>query len=380
MPFYGEEEQIFQRSIQKFIEKEIHPELTNWEEEGFFPSELFSKLAAEGYLGILIDEKYGGISGDLKLAAAWVEAFGKTASLGLTIAVNMHSLVITPAIQKFGSDYLKDKFLKGAVEGKLIGAYAFTEPEAGSDLSNIKTNAKKSGENWILNGSKIFITNGKRADFVIVLAKTNAELGYKGYSSFVVEKGMPGFNVSRTLDKYGWLCSDTAELSFEDVEIPGENLLGEEGAGWSQSMSSLEWERLMLSLNSLSGAKECLKQTEVYCKDRKLFKKTLYDFDLTQHFFSEMKSELFAAEKSSHRSLSMLLAEKNCRKEVSLNKLFVTELAIKIADRCLQLHGGYGYTKEFLPERWLRDLRLNTIGGGTSEIMGRIWGREVFGR
>ncbi len=378
MSFYSEEENIFQTSIDRFSEKEILPFIDSWEKDEHFPDNIFKKLGEQGFLGILIEEEFGGIDGDLKLAAAWCEAFAKVPAVGFTTAINMHSLVIMPALQRYGSDYLKKTWLPGGVEGSKIGAYAFTEPDAGSDLTNIKTRAVKDGNEWILNGSKIFITNGARAHFVIVLAKTNPEAGYNGYSSFVVDTTLPGFSVNRKLDKLGWHSSDTAEISFSDLRLPENSLLGDEGKGWFQSMSSLEWERLMLSLNSLGGARQCLKDTIVYTNQRKVFGKTLASFDLSQQFLADMKNSLQLSEASCHRSLGLLLAGKKCRKEVSLTKLFVCEEAIKVADRCLQLHGGYGYTTEFSPERWLRDLRLNTIGGGTSEIMARIAAKEIF--
>jgi len=290
----------------------------------------------------------------------------------------MHSLVIMPALQKYGSAKQKSRWLPGGVEGKLIGAYAFTEPDAGSDLTRIRTKAVKTGSGWKLDGSKIFITNGARAQFVIVLAKTDPDAGYDGYSSFIVDTSLPGFSVSRKLDKMGWHSSDTAELSFQEMELPEDALLGQVGQGWYQSMSSLEWERIMLSLNSLAGARQCLEETIQYVNDRSMFSQRLSNFDLTREFLAEAWTDLNLCEASCRRSLNLLLAGKDCRTETSLTKLFVCERAIEIADRCLQLHGGYGYTTEFKPERWLRDLRLNTIGGGTSEIMARIAGKGLF--
>jgi len=254
----------------------------------------------------------------------------------------MHSLVILPAVQRYGSQELKEKWLPKGVAGELVGAYAFTEPGAGSDLSRLETKAVKDGNEYVINGSKIFITNGARADFVIVLCRTDKEAGYDGFTSFVVDTTLPGFQVSRTLDKYGWHSSDTAELSMADVRVPESAILGKLGNGWKQSMANLEWERLMLSLTSIAGARQCLADTVGYIKERKMFGRTLSDFDYTQALVAEMWSTLEASEASCYRGLEMLIGGEKCRKEVSLTKIFVCEEAIKIADRCLQLHGGYG--------------------------------------
>lgn len=378
MKIYQEEHLIFQESVKKFCEKEIIPHVDKWEEESDFPSSIFEKLGAQGFLGILIDEKDGGVGGDLTLAAAWCEEFGRVPANGFCIAVNMHSLVITPTLARFGSSEAKDKLLARAIEGKAIGAYAFTEPGAGSDLTQVRTTAVDMGDYWLLNGTKIFITNGARAEYVLVLAKTDPTKGYDGYSTFVVETSLEGFSVARKLDKLGWHSSDTAELVFENVKVPKNMILGEVGKGWLQAMQSLEWERLMLSLTALGGARQCLEDTIRYVNERKLFNKTVADFNYTKELICTYWSKLEAARAYCHHALMLIMDKKHCRKEVSLAKVYTTELAIEVANSCLQLHGGYGYTTEFKPERWLRDLRLNTIGGGTTEIMKQIAAKESF--
>jgi alkylation response protein AidB-like acyl-CoA dehydrogenase len=373
-----DELKIFRESIRKFIEAEITPHVDRWEKDNDFPSAIFPKLAEQGFLGILIPEQWGGVGGDYQLAAAWCEEFGRVPSVGFTTAVNMHSLVITPALFRHGSEELRKRWIPDAVSGKAIGAYAFTEPNAGSDLSGLQTSAVKDGNDYILNGSKIFITNGRRADFVLVLARTDKSAGYDGFTTFVVDTTLPGFSCSRTLSKIGWHASDTAELQFQDLRLPSSAVLGEVGKGWKQAMASLEWERLMLTLLAIGGARACLEDTVRYVKDRRMFGKQLSEFDHTRSLLVDLKTRLKAGEALTHRALNLLIEGKRCRKEVSLAKYLVCELAIEIADRCLQLHGGYGYTTEFRPERWLRDLRLNTIGGGTSEIMLKVAALEVL--
>lgn len=378
MSIYEEEHLIFQQSVRRFAEKEILPYVNTWEKQSNFPSEIFQNLGNQGFLGTLVSEEWGGVGGDYILAAAWCEEFGRIPAVGFTTAVNMHALVITPTLMRFGSPEAKEQFMQRAVEGKVIGAYAFTEPGAGSDLTAIQTKAVEEKDVFILNGAKTFITNGARADFVLVLARTAPEKGYDGFTTFVVDTKSPGFTVSRTLSKLGWHCSDTAELVFENVRVPKGFVLGKVNEGWHQAMQSLEWERLMLSLAALGGATCCLEQTISYINTRKVFNCSVGSFDFTRETVTAFWSKLQAGRALCYRALRLLQSGKRCRKEVSLAKLLVCELAIDIADRCLQLHGGYGYTTEFLPERWLRDLRLNTIGGGTSEIMAKIAAKELW--
>ena len=378
MTIFQEEHLLFKQSIQKFSEKHILPYVDEWESSHYFPSSIFTTLGEQGFLGILIDEHWGGIGGDYTYGAAWCEAFGRIPAVGFTVAVNMHSLIITPTVQRYGSEEAKEQWLSRAVEGKAIGAYAFTEPGAGSDLSGIQTKAVKDGDDYLISGAKTFITNGKRADYVLVLAKTDPSLGYKGFTTFVVDTTLEGFSVPRTLNKLGWHSSDTAELHLDKVRVPQSMILGSLNEGWQQAMRSLEWERLMLALTSIGGAAQCLEDTVHYVNDRKVFGKSVGSYDYNRRLIIRMWSELESARALAYRCVELLNEGKKCRKEVSLCKRFACQLAIDIADRCVQLHGGYGYTTEFSPERWLRDLRLNTIGGGTNEIMNRVAAKELF--
>ncbi len=374
---YYSEYESFIDSVGKYIAKEITPHITEWEHAGNFPNSIIEHLGSQGFLGILLSEKYGGVGGDYKLAGAWCEAFGQVPSVGFTVAVNMHSLVISHALEKFGTSEAKECWLPRAVQGKAIGAYAFTEPGAGSDLARIRTVATKNGSKWKINGSKTFITNGARADFILVLTKTDPSAGYGGFTTFVVDAQTPGFKVSRTLDKLGWHASDTAELVFEDVEVDKSCILGNVGDGWHQAATNLNWERLMLTLTSLAGAKKCLESSRQYGEQREAFGKKIKSFDIITHYINEMERKIALGESLSHHALDLLCNGQECRTYVAMAKRMVCDDAVWIADKAIQIHGGYGYTTEFLPERWWRDLRLMPIGGGTSEIMANIVSKEL---
>lgn len=377
MERYYKEHEIFIDSVRKYVGKELAPHLRKWEEEDYFPDEVFRNLGSQGFLGILIPEEYGGIGGDLRMAAAWCEAFGEICDVGLVTGVNMHSLVISAAIVKYGSKLCKDLWLPGAVSGEKIGAYAFTEPGAGSDLASLRTTAVKKGAKWVLNGSKIFITNGARADFVLVLARTDAKAGYRGFTTFIVDTKAKGFRVAKKLDKLGWRSSDTAELVFEELEVGEEFVLGTIGEGWTQASRNLNWERLMLTLTSLAGARTVLKESVLYAKNREAFGKKIIEIEIVSEMLMEMYAKIKRGEAIARHALELLQADKPCRAEVSFAKRLACEEAIWIADRAIQIHGGYGYTKEFSPEKWWRDLRLMTLGGGTTEIMGEIIAKEL---
>ena len=371
-----QEHELFIEAVKKFTTTELAPHVREWEKADFFPNEVFKKLGAEGYLGILIPEELGGIGGDYLMASAWCEAFGEICDLGLVTGVNMHSLVIAPAIAKLGTDVMKKKWIEGSISGDLIGAYAFTEPGAGSDLANIKTKAERRGDKWIINGAKTFITNGARADYVLLLTRTDFSAGYKGFTTFIIDTKTNGFKVSKKLDKLGWRSSDTAELSFEDVEVDDSCILGKVGDGWTQASNNLNWERLMLTLTTIGGVKSCIKQAVKYGDDRSAFGKKVRKIPGVLDLLKQMQSKLYAGELLTHYALELFLKQQPCKAEVSIAKRQLCEDALWIADKAIQIHGGYGYTKEFLAEKWWRDLRLMTIGGGTSEIMGNIVKKE----
>jgi acyl-CoA dehydrogenase len=372
--------QNFSYSVNRFLNKEFVPYLKEWEELGYFPNSVFTKLGEEGYLGILISEKYGGIGGDYNLAAEWCREFGKLPDVGLTTAVNMHSLVISHAIDKTGTEVTKDLWLPNAVSGNKIGAYAFSEPGAGSDLRKIRTKAIKKGDNWYISGSKTFITNGKRADFVLLLAKTSDSensINDDHFTTFVIDTKSSGFKVNKTLDKLGWRSSDTAEIFLDNVMVPGCCILGKVGDGWKQASENLNWERLMLSLLTIAGMEVCYKEALSYAHEREAFSKKLIDIPTINNYLQEMKSRIILDNLMIKDTLNKFTKNENCRREVSATKRIICDDAVYIADLAIQIHGGYGYTKEYSAEKWWRDLRIMKIGGGTSEIMGNIIRKEL---
>ncbi|HMO02537.1 MAG TPA: acyl-CoA dehydrogenase family protein [Oligoflexia bacterium] len=374
--FYADHK-IFIENIEKFCAREIKPFLKKWEAEKNFPNALFKLLGDQGFLGIFVPENFGGINGDYILAGAWCETFGRLRAVGLTTAVNMHSLVVSKAISERGSPQAKDFFLSQATNGKMIGAYAFTEPDAGSDLANIKTTAQAKGKKWVINGSKTFITNGARADFVLTFAKTDSQAGRGGFTTFIVPTKSAGFSVTRKLDKLGWHSSDTAELSYQNVEVEEWMVLGKVGEGWEQATQNLTWERLMLALTSLAGAKICLKETIDYCKQRSVFGKKLIQIPVIAEILREANSKLVRGTAMARAALLALNNGQDASLGVAVCKRTICEDAIWIANQAIQFHGGYGYTTEFAAEQWWRDLRLMTIGGGASEIMSNIISKKL---
>lgn len=372
---YSPEVLLFQDTARKFLASTIAPQIDTWEHNDSFPNDAFTTLAPDGYLGILLDEQYGGVGGDYSLAGAWCEVFGELRSVGFTTGVCMHALVIAPAIQRYGSSAVKDRWLPAMARGEKIGAYAFTEPGAGSDLASLRTKAERTSSGWRINGSKTFITNGARADVVLVLARTDLNAGYKGFTTFVVPTDRPGFKVNRTLDKLGWRASDTAELFFTDLEVSDDEVLGEVGAGWTQASNNLTWERVMLTLLTLGGARQCFGDAKRYAAERHAFGAPLDHLDAIAEMLQEMERRITLGTALTHDVLTKLVARHDVRTEAAMAKRMVCDDAVWIADRAIQLHGGYGYTTEYSPERWWRDLRLMPIGGGTSEIMGALVGR-----
>jgi alkylation response protein AidB-like acyl-CoA dehydrogenase len=305
----------------------------------------------------------------------WVEEATRIGSGGVMAGIGMHGLIVLPAVARFGNEEQKKRFLVPGVKGEKIGALGLTESVAGSDLARIRTTAKREGDHYLLNGSKTFITNGSRADFVLVLCKTGPEAGYQGFSTLIVERGMPGFSQGKPLEKLGWHAGDTAELVFENVAVPAENRLGEEGSGFYNAMANLEWERLIMALGVVYGAQLAFDKTKAYILQREAFGRPIGKFQVNRHKMVDMAMEIEAARQLCYFALKKLMNGEPCAVEVSLAKVFASRMGEFVATTCLQLHGGYGYMREYEIERFFRDVRINAIGGGTSEILKEMVGR-----
>ncbi len=372
---FREEHEIFRQQCRRFVEKELAPHAAEWEKNKDFPNEVFRRVGAMGYHGILIPEEYGGSGGDYLMASVWVEEATRIGSGGVAAGIGMHGLIVLPSIARFGTEEQKRKFLVPGVKGEKIGALGLTEPVAGSDLANIRTTARREGDSYIVNGSKTFITNGSRADFVMVLCKTNPEAGYRGFSTVIVERGMPGFIQGKPLEKLGWHAGDTAELTFENVVVPTGNRLGDEGSGFYNAMANLEWERLLMALGVVYSAQLVFDRTKTYVLQREAFGRPIGKFQVNRHKMVDMNIEIEAARQLNYYALRRLMNGEPCAIEVSMAKVFASRMGEFVANTCLQLHGGYGYMQEYEVERFFRDVRINAIGGGTSEILKEIVGR-----
>jgi len=370
-PQFTDEHEMLRRTVRDWCEKELAPHIEEWEAARLFPREVFDQAAKLGLLGIRVPEEYGGLGLDWWYTTAYAEEMVNCGMAGLTMGVLVQSDMATPVIAEIGDDYHKRNFLAPAVAGEAIAALGISEPNAGSDVSNIQTKAVRSGDDYIINGAKTYITNGTRADFLTLAVRTGGP-GYGGISLMMFPTDTKGFKVTRKLEKVGNHCSDTAEIFFEDCRVPAKNLLGSENAGFYYIMQNFQGERLVGSLSSMAGAQKVLDQTIQYCRDRNAFGKTLMGFQTVRHLIVQLEAEIEAARQLAYRAVDLLVRGQNASREITMAKLICGELACRVADRCLQLHGGAGYMDEYPVSRYWRDSRLITIGGGTSEIMREI--------
>ncbi|MFZ5440200.1 MAG: acyl-CoA dehydrogenase family protein [Myxococcota bacterium] len=374
---FTEEHEAFRQTVRKFVERELRPHARTWEKAQEFPRELFGKAAELGLFGLKYEEKYGGTAAGFFFEAVAIEELSKCNSGGVAAGLIGQATIATGPLHLFGSDAQKQKFLTRAIKGEWIGAFAVTEPDAGSDVAGLRTTAKRDGAHWVLNGAKTYITNGVRADYVIVAAKTEPAKGHKGVSMFLVEKGTPGFTVSKKLEKLGWRASDTAELSFEDCRVPLDALLGVENDGFAQIMGNFQWERLSLALGAVGAGEQILEGAIAYTKNRQAFGQSVAKFQVIKHRLADMATELEAARQLTYHALRLHAAGEWALAQTAMAKKLATEMCCHLADQSLQLHGGAGYITEFDIERHWRDARLGPIGGGTSEIMNEIIARQL---
>jgi acyl-CoA dehydrogenase len=376
-PFTDEHEEL-RESVRRFVSKEMAPHVEEWEEAREFPRELFNRCGELGFLGLKYPTEYGGQGGDYVHDAVWVEELSRSgASGGVAAGIGAHAEIATPPIWRFGTEEQKRRWLVPAIKGEVVGALGITEPGAGSDVASLQTTAKKVDGGYVVNGAKTFITNGVRADFLVCAVKTTEEGGHGGISFLVLERKMPGYQVTGKLEKMGWHSSDTGELSFTDVEVPAENLLGEENGGFKLIMANFQWERLTMALGAVGGMQRVFDETLRYAKERQAFGRPIGRFQAIRHKFAEMSVKIEASRDLTYACLRKFAAGEDATREVTQAKLFTQRALCDVADEAIQIHGGYGYMKEYGVERAYRDARLGPIGGGTDEVMKEILGRQM---
>jgi alkylation response protein AidB-like acyl-CoA dehydrogenase len=372
---YAEEHELFRDSVRKFLEAEVIPYHESWEKAGQVDRDLWRKAGAQGYLVPQAPEAYGGAQASFLYNAIIDEEVAASGCTGLGWGV--HSDIAVPYIMNYGSDEQKARFLPDCVSGDIVMAIAMTEPGTGSDLQGIRASAIRDGDDYVINGSKTFITNGQHADLIIVVCKTDPDAGAAGTSLILVEADRAGFDRGRNLDKVGMKAQDTSELFFNDVRVPCSNLLGEEGKGFAYLMQELPQERLSIGIMAVAGTRAILNSTIEYVKERKAFGRSLATFQNTQFKLAEMDTELTAAEVFMDRCLELLVVGKLDTVTASKSKLLGSEVQCRIIDECVQLHGGYGYMWEYPVARAFADSRVQRIYGGTSEVMKLIIGRAL---
>jgi citronellyl-CoA dehydrogenase len=369
--FFREEHEIFRKSLRDFIAKELAPHVDEWERAELFPREVFQKCGQMGFLGAHYPEEVGGSGGDFWYGAVWAEELVRSGCAGLNMALMVQTDMATPIIGEIGTREQKELFLAPALRGEKIAALGVSEPNCGSDVASIRTTARRVGDEYVINGAKCWITNGTRADFITLAVRTGPE-GYGGISLVTFPTDVKGFKVTRKIKKLGNHASDTAELSFEDCRIPARFLLGEENHGFYYIMMNFQGERLVAALGAVSGAQQALDQTIQYTQDRQAFGRPILKFQVWRHQFAELATEIEAARWLTYRATDLFNRKQDATKEITMAKLFAGELLNRVTDRCLQAHGGFGYSDEYPISRAWRDARLITIGGGTSEVMKEI--------
>ncbi len=371
---------MVRKAVGEFVDKEINPYMDEWEEKGEAPlHDLFKKMGDLGFLGIRYDPKYGGQGMDYWYDTVFLEELGRIHGSGIPVAILVQTHMATPAIYEFGSEHLKETYLKPAIAGDMVAAIAVTEPGAGSDVSAIQTTAEKDGDSYVLNGSKTFITNGTQADFLTLLARTSDDPGYHSFSLFVVPTDRKGFSVSRKLDKMGLRSSDTAELFFDDLKIPAENLIGKEGEGFVLQMTQFQHERFSAIPLSYIAAEEMIVMTVEHIRKRIVFGKPLITKQVLRHRLADWQTEIECLRQLTYHIVRMKEKGLDVTREVSMGKLYASRVIQMVADGCLQMHGGLGLMNETLISRSYRDAKLISIGGGADEIMREIIAKMELG-
>lgn len=378
---YNEEHLLFAQSVRDLVAKEITPNNPQWEKDKMVSRESWQKLGEAGFLCMQVDEKYGGLGiKDFRYNAIFIEELGRTGCGGPAVGYPLHSDIVCPYIEHYGSEATKMKWLPKMVSGEAIAAIAMTEPGAGSDLQGIRTTAVDKGDYYLLNGSKTFITNGYLSDIAIVAAKTDPKQGAKGISLFLIETGMKGYSKGKPFEKVGLHSQDTCELFLENVEVPKENLIGKEGEGFKYLMTELSQERLIVGLGAVALAEAVFAATVQYTKERIAFGKPIAALQNTRFKLAEIATEISVGRVYADKCLELHCEKKLDQAAASACKYWLTEMQCKVADECVQLHGGYGYMWEYLAGRAWADARVQRIYAGTNEIMKELIARNVVGK
>jgi alkylation response protein AidB-like acyl-CoA dehydrogenase len=372
---FGDEHEQLRESIRAFATKELAPHAEEWEETTF-PDSVFARMGELGLLGLDKPEAYGGQGGDYFSALVLAEEIVHGRSGGLAMGVAVHTDMAMPPILAFGTEEQKQEWVVPAIAGAKILCLGITEPDAGSDVAGIKTRAVRDGDEYVINGSKTYITNGHRADVIVLVTKTDPDAGYDGFTLFLVPMDAPGVIRERRLEKLGMHASDTALLAFQDVRVPASAVLGQVGKGFYHIMWELQGERLIGAAGSIAGAQRCFDKTLQYALERTAFGREIGHFQVIRHKFAEMATKLEAARQLTYATAWRFANGEYPVREISMAKLHASRVCVEVADECIQIHGGAGYMKEYEVERVWRDLRLNRIGAGTDEIMLDVIGRS----
>ncbi len=372
-PPFSEEHEELRESIRGFIDRELAPHAQTWEDEQWFPDEVFPKLAAQGLLGLKYPIDLGGQGGDYLHEAVLCEEMARIGSGGTAAGIGAHVNIATPPIWKFGTDAQQQDYLVPAIRGELIGALGITEPGAGSDVAGLRTSAERVDGGWVVNGEKTYITNGVRAQFIVTAVKTTPEGGHHGISFLIVDRG-EGVT-SAKLDKLGWHASDTATIAYQDVFVPEENLLGELNGGFKLIMANFQWERLAMALGAVGAMRLAWERTAEFARERTAFGRPLSGHQVIRHKLADLAASAYSARCVTYDALRRFVAGEEPLREVTMAKLLTQRACFELMDECLQIHGGAGYMREVWVQRAARDARLGPIGGGSDEIM-----REILGR
>jgi alkylation response protein AidB-like acyl-CoA dehydrogenase len=373
---FNDEHEQLRESVRSFAQKELAPHAEEWEETTF-PDWVFTRMGELGFLGLSYPEEYGGQGGDYYSNLVLAEEIGHGNSGGLAMGVAVHTDMATPPVHMFGTEEQKQRYLVPSIKGEKISCLGITEPDAGSDVAGIRTRAVRGDDGeWVINGSKTYITNGHRADFIVLVTKTDPDAGYDGFTLFLVDMDLPGVVREKKLEKLGMHASDTALLAFNDVRVTDDAVLGEVGKGFYHIMWELQGERLIGAAGCVSGAQRAFDKTLQYALERKAFGREIGHFQVIRHKFADMATKIEAARQLVYSTAWRFQNGDYPVREISMAKLYASRIAVEVADECIQIHGGAGYMKEYGIERAWRDLRLNRIGAGTDEIMLDVIGRS----